>query len=641
MNRAYGPTLDFHRLLAQDLPVEDGVDEADASRGFIGSIAQAEVLRANGSVLFSQRDYAFLDDENPAPTVNPSLWRQARLNRHHGLFEVCAGIYQVRGLDIANITFIEGRTGLIALDALSCAETAAAALALYRQHRDPQGRRRLHTVMYSHSHGDHFGGVLGLVSAEDVAAGQVQIIAPAGFMHHAVAENVIAGVAMARRAQFQFGHTLPKGPAAQVDAGLGKTLPRAQPGLLAPTLSISQPFECHSIDGLEIEFQLAPDSEAPAEMHFFFPGLRALNMAENTNHLMHNLCPLRGAQVRDALAWSKYLNLALHRYAGRIDVLMAQHHWPTWDGPTIQCFLSEQRDMYRVLHDQTVRLMNHGLKPAEIAENLTMPPGLAKRWHARGYYGSLSHNVKAVYQRYLSWYDAHPANLHALPPVPAAQKTIDYMGGIDAVMARAQADFDAGQYRWVAEVMKHAVYARPDHQPARELAASALEQMGFQAESATWRNAYLLGAHEYREGPPPAMPNVLGGSLLRAVNNELLFDALAVRLNGPRAEALAFKLHWFFTDTQQHWLVELVNGAMHSLCVAQAPSADLAITIDRPTLELLLQRKIDPVAAISTGQLRLVGDATRLAAFFGLLDRFSGSFAVVDAAQLPPAGGPG
>jgi alkyl sulfatase BDS1-like metallo-beta-lactamase superfamily hydrolase len=391
--------------------------------------------------VWSHRPYAFLSDETPAPTVNPSLWRQARLNLNHGLFKVTDRVYQVRGFDIANITFIEGDTGLIALDALSCADTAAAALALYRQHRDPDYQRPLHTVMYSHSHGDHFGGVHGLVSEADVKAGIAHVIAPAGFMHHAVAENVIAGVAMARRAQFQFGHTLPVGAAGQVDSGLGKNLPKAQPGLIAPTQTIKEMFESHVIDGVEIEFQLAPDSEAPSEMHFFFPGLRAVNMAENTNHLMHNLCPLRGAQVRDSLAWSKYLNHALHHYAGRVDVLMAQHHWPTWGTEFVKKFLTEQRDIYRVIHDQTVRMMNHGLKPAEIAEELRMPKTLGALWHARGYYGSLSHNVKAVYQRYLSWYDAHPANLHALPPVPAAKKTIEYMGGIEAVMSKAKVDF--------------------------------------------------------------------------------------------------------------------------------------------------------------------------------------------------------
>ena len=500
MATAYQPTIDFHRLIAADLPQEDGQDWADAQRGFIGTTEHAEVLRSDGHVVWSQRAYGFLDPEQSAATVNPSLWRQARLNRIHGLFEVTPRIFQVRGFDIANITFIEGDTGLIALDTNSCPETAAASLALYRQFRDPEGRRKLHTVMYSHSHSDHFGGVAGLVTQAEVDAGEVCVIAPAGFMQHSVSENVIGGAAMARRAQFQFGPTLAKGADGQVDAGLGKTVPRSPPSLIAPTMTISEAHEVHVVDGIEIEFQLTPETEAPSEMHFYFPGERALNLAENATHNMHNLCPLRGAQVRDALAWSKYLHVALQRYGQRSDVVLAQHHWPTWGNARVCQFLAEQRDLYRVIHDQTVRLMSHGLKPAEIAEGLTLPEGLAKRWHARGYYGTLSHNVKAVYQRYLSWYDAHPANLHALPPVPVAHKYIDYMGGIDAALARAQADFDRGEYRWVAEIMKHAVYAHPEHAGARELAARALEQMGFQAESATWRNAYLLAAYEYRNG---------------------------------------------------------------------------------------------------------------------------------------------
>ena len=635
MTRAYGPTLDFHRLLASQLPAEDGADWADARRGFIASIDEAEIARADGLVVWSQRAYRFLDDEQAADTVNPSLWRQARLNRIHGLFQVSPRIFQVRGFDLANITFIEGDTGLIVLDTLGIADTAAAALALYRRERDPEGRRRLHTVMYSHSHTDHFGGVLGLVTQAQVDAGEVRVIAPVHFMQEAVSENVLGGPAMARRSQFQFGQTLPKGPTGQVDAGLGKTTPLGRPGLIAPTQSIEQPFETHVIDGMEIEFQLAPGTEAPAEMHFFFPSERALNLAENTNHTLHNLCPLRGAQVRDALAWTKYLHQALRRYGDRVDVLFAQHHWPSWGGAGIKTFLAEQRDLYRVLHDQTVRLMSHGLKPAEIAEDFPLPQALAQRWHARGYYGTVSHNVKAIYQRYLSWYDAHPANLHGLPPVPAAKKYVDYMGGMDALLQRAQGDFERGEYRWVAEVMKHAVYAQPDHAAARELAAAAMEQMGFQAESSTWRNAYLLAAHEYREGPPKPTQAMAGNALLSALGNGLLFDALAARLNAPKAGAQRFSMAWHFTDSQEHWLLELSNGALSSLQHDSAQAADVSVMLDRPTLEAMIQQRLAPVQAVADSRLRLAGNAALLATFFGLLDRFSGSFAVVDAVPYP------
>ena len=636
--RAYQPTLDFHRLIAAELASEsmtdDSEDWADAQRGLLGTIDDGDISSATGKPVWSLRGYGFLDDEKAADTVNPSLWRQARLNRIHGLFKVTERMYQVRGYDIANITFIEGATGLIALDALTVPETAAAALALYRKHRDPQAKRRLHTIMYSHSHGDHFGGVAGLCTQAQVDAGEVSIIAPSGFMHHAVAENVVGGVAMARRAQFQFGHTLPKGLLGQVDAGLGKSMPFGRPSLMAPTQTIEKEHEVHVIDGVEIEFQLTPETEAPSEMHFFFPAQRALNLAENATHTLHNLCPLRGAAVRDSLAWSKYLHVALHRYGPRSDVVLAQHHWPMWGNARVCQFLSEQRDLYRVLHDQTVRMMSHGLKPAEIAEVMKLPEGLSNRWHARGYYGTVSHNVKAVYQRYLSWYDAHPANLHSLPPVRAARKYVDYMGGMDALLQRAQADFDRGEYRWVAEVMKHAVYAEPDHKAARELAAQALEQMGFQAESATWRNAYLLGAHEYRNGAPQA-GGVIGQSLINALTNAMLFDALAIRLNAPKAGDLSFKMAWHFSDQDEHWLVDLSNGALSSIQKEDKPVADVSLALTRKTLEAMLQQQLAPMQAVTEGKLKIEGNAVLLATFFGLLDRFTGNFPVVDAAQLP------
>ncbi|MBL0089874.1 MAG: MBL fold metallo-hydrolase [Ideonella sp.] len=629
---AHAATIDFHRLLQRALAPEDHEDQADAQRGFIGTVPDAAVLRPDGRAVWSLAAYGFLDDEQPADTVNPSLWRQARLNRTHGLFQVSPRIFQVRGFDIANITFIEGEQGVIALDALTCPEVAAAALALYRQHRGP---REVHTVIYSHGHADHFGGVHGLVNEAEVKAGRVQVIAPSGFLHHAVAENLIGGPAMARRSQFQFGQTLAVGPRGQVDSGLGKNLPLGRPGLIAPTWTIEAEHECHVIDGVEIHFQLTPETEAPSEMHFFFPGERALNLAENATHNLHNLCPLRGAKVRDSLAWAKYLHRALDRWGDQCDVVFAQHHWPTWGGERVRRFIGEQRDLYRVLHDQTVRLMSHGLKAAEIAERLQLPEALAQRWHTRGYYGTVSHNVKAIVQHYLSWYDAHPANLHALPPVEAAHRHVDYMGGIEALMVKAQADFDRGEFRWVAEVMKHAVYAHPNHAAARELAAQALEQMGYQAESATWRNAYLLGAREYRQGPPKAAGQITGTAILGALSNELLFDALAVRVNGPKAEAHGFSIAWHFSCSGEHWRSVMSHGALSSLPCAEPASADLQVRTTRATLDAVLSQTLAPEQALADGRLQLQGQAPLLGVLFGLLDRFSGNFPVVDAAPWP------
>jgi alkyl sulfatase BDS1-like metallo-beta-lactamase superfamily hydrolase len=630
---AHPKTVDFHRLLAQELAEEDGADFEDARRGFIGSTEHAEVIRPDGHVIWSMRGYGFLEDESPAPTVNPSLWRQARLNMHHGLFEVAPRIYQVRGFDIANISFIEGDTGLVIIDCLQVAESASAALALYRQHR---GQRPIHAVIYSHSHADHYGGIHGLVDEQEVRSGRIKLIAPRDFMRATLSENLVAGVAMGRRQQFQFGPTLPKGAAAQVDAGLGKTVARSWPGLMAPNMSIEQDYERHLIDGLEIEFQLTPETEAPSEMHCYFPQLRALNLAENATHNLHNLCPLRGARVRDSLAWSKYLHHALVRWGDRSDLVFAQHHWPTWGGDKVKRFLAEQRDLYRYLHDQTVRLMSHGMKAAEIAELLTLPQGLAQRWHTRGYYGTVSHNVKAIYQHYLSWYDANPANLHALPPGPAASKTMAYMGGIDAVMQRARADYELGEFRWVAEVMKHAVYAHPDRADARELAAQALDQMAFQTESATWRNAFLLGAHEYREGPPKAMGRGPGApGMLSALPNEMLFDVLAIRINGPRAAGLSCSIGWVFGDSGERWLSTLSHGALSAIQTEGDPGGDAQVHVDRNTLEAIMTQQLAPMAAIAEGRLVVKGRARLLAQFFGLLDRFAGNFPVVDIAPIP------
>jgi len=400
------------------LPPDDPRDWEDARRGFVGSLPEAEVQNAAGRVVWSLRDYGFLAEAAAPDTVNPSLWRQARLNMHHGLFEVTDRVYQVRGFDISNMTLIEGDRGVIVIDPLISTEVARAALALYRRHR---GARPVAAVIYTHSHVDHYGGVRGVVDEAEVAAGRVPVIAPDRFLEEVTAENVLAGSAMVRRAQFQFGATLPKGPRGQVDAGLGKVTSRGTVTLIPPTVVLRAPIERRTVDGVEIVFQQTPDSEAKAEMHMFYPGLRALNLAENATHNLHNVYPIRGAQVRDANAWAKFLDEALDRFAPEALVAFAQHHWPVWGRARVADFLAAQRDAYKYLHDQTVRLMNHGYRATEIPERLGWPRGLAAAWHVRGYYGTTSHNSRSVYQRYLGWYDANPATLDPLPPVPRAQ----------------------------------------------------------------------------------------------------------------------------------------------------------------------------------------------------------------------------
>ncbi|MBT6277885.1 MAG: MBL fold metallo-hydrolase, partial [Chromatiales bacterium] len=419
-------TTNVNNLEAGKLNWADTADFDAANRGFIGTIPDARVVNAQGQVVWDLASYVFLEEEAAPNSVNPSLWRQARVNQSHGLFKVSARIYQVRGLDMANMTIIEGDNGLIVIDPLMFAETATAALALYRTHR---GERPVHTVIYSHSHPDHYGGVEGVADKTAVDSGAIAVIAPDGFLDAAISETILAGVPMRRRAMFQFGPTLKPGVCGHVDNGLGKRVGRGTTGLIEPTWHITQDTEEHVIDGVEVVFQLTPETEAPSEMNFFFPSERVLNLAENGCHTMHNLCPLRGAPTRDALAWSKYLDDALERFVDRTDVVIAQHHWPTWGQETARRFIIEQRDMYRYLHDQTLRLMGHGLTPNELAEEVAMPLSLSGEWHARPYYGALAHNVRAIYTHYMGPYDGNPTSLNPLAPVAAGERYVEYMGG--------------------------------------------------------------------------------------------------------------------------------------------------------------------------------------------------------------------
>jgi len=610
------------------LPFADTQDFEDARRGFIATLPEVEITNAQGRIVWSLRDYAFLEDRQAPFTVNPSLWRQARLNMHHGLFRVTEGIYQVRGFDISNMTLIEGERGLIVIDPLISTEVARAALELYLHHRGP---RPVTAVIYSHSHTDHYGGVRGVVDEAEVRAGRVEIWAPDRFMQEVVSENVLAGTAMVRRAQFQFGATLPKGPRGQVDAGLGKVTSRGTVTLIPPTRIVTEPVEVHRIDGVEIVFQLTPETEAPAEMHMFYPALRALNLAENATHNLHNTYPIRGAQARDANAWAKYLDEARDRFARHADVVFAQHHWPVWGATRVLDFMAGQRDLYKYLHDQTVRLMNRGYKAAEIAERLTLPTSLASTWHVRGYYGTISHNVKAIYQRYLGWYDANPANLHPLPPVERGRKYVEYMGGAEAAVRRARADFERGEYRFVAEAMSHVVFADPANTEARHLGADALEQMGYAAESATWRNAYLLGARELRVGlaavaaRAPVSPDVV-----RAMSLDHFFDYLAVRLDGEKAEGVSLVVNWIFPDLGQRYVSTLEHCALTYLADRESDRADATVTVDRTVLDRLILREMPFADAVQRGLVAIDGDAARVAKLFSLFDDFPLMFEVVE-----------
>jgi alkyl sulfatase BDS1-like metallo-beta-lactamase superfamily hydrolase len=613
------------------LPFADRRDFDDASRGLIATIPDGVIPGAGPRPTWNMKAFAFEEAEQPPASVNPSLWRQARLNRIHGLFKVVDRVYQVRGYDISNMTIIEGDTGLIVIDPLLAVESAKAAIDLYYRNRP---KKPVAAIIYTHSHVDHFGGVKGVVDEADVRSGKIKIFAPDHFMDYAVSENVIAGNAMSRRSWFQFGTFLPPGERSKVDSGLGKQVASGSITLIPPTDIIVKDYETRTIDGVEIEFHLVPGTEAPAEMIMYFPQFRVLNAAEIATHNMHNLYTIRGAEVRDARVWSAYLGEALDRWGGKSDALIAQHHWPIWGSDRVQDFLAKQRDLYKFMHDQTVRLFNHGYLPAEIAETLKLPPSLANEWYSRGYYGTLSHNAKAVYQRYLGWYDANPANLSPLPPVERARKSIEYMGGADAVLKRARDDFKAGNYRWVASVVNDLVFADPTNKEARDLGADALEQLGYQAEAGTWRNAYLNGAMELRAGVPKVgASSTLSPDLIRGISLDLLFDFLAVRLNADKAEGKKIAINWTFPDVGERIALHLENSALTHMSGKLATNADASFSLTRSALDQVLLKQRTFIDAIKAGDVTAEGDPRKLAELLAMLDEFTPDFPIMEPKQ--------
>ncbi|MGO9856119.1 MAG: alkyl/aryl-sulfatase [Acidimicrobiales bacterium] len=598
----------------------DRTDFENADRGFIASIEPMAISDADGRRIWDMDGWAFLEGSCP-DTANPSLWRQGQLNRRHGLYEVTAGIYQVRGFDLSNMTLVESDHGVIVIDPLVSKETAAAALALYRAHR---GERAVTAVIYTHAHIDHFGGVLGVVDADTT----VPILAPEHFLEHAVSENVYAGTAMLRRGYYYAGVTLPKGAVGTLGMGLGPATSTGAIGLIAPTLDITRTGQEEVLDGVRIVFQDTPGTECPAEMNFYFPDHRALCMAENATHNLHNLVTLRGAQVRDPRIWSRYLSEAIELFAHRSDVAFASHHWPTWGSADIVTYLAEQRDLYAYLHDQTLRLMNQGYVGSEIAEMLEMPPGLDDVWHTHGYYGSTSHNVKAVYQRYLGWYDGNPAHLWQHPPVAAAERYVQVIGGVDATVAQANSFLEGGDLRFAAELASHAVFADPDSEAARQVLASALTELGYGSECATWRNCFLTGANELFHEIQHT--EVSSAGMAPALTVTQLFDSIAIRIDGPKAWNEHLRINWTVTATATgaggedgaDYRMELSNGALIHFPTTARAEADLTVRLTKPQLiGLLLEGRTDGV--------EMSGDAGALATLVALIDNPDPDFAVV------------
>ncbi len=626
------PATDFTKAANQKvtdtLPFHDSNDFDDAKRGLVARPDTLTIKDADGNVVWDLEEYkAYIGDGKPAPdTVNPSLWRNAQLCMEYGLFKVADRIYQVRGYDLSNVTFIQGDSGWIVIDTAISPETAKAALDLANQELGP---RPVLAVVHSHSHVDHYGGVRGIVSQQDVDSGKVKIVAPAAFVEDAVSENVIAGNAMGRRAVYMYGALLPRNAQGAVNGGLGMTVSTGLPTLIIPTDIISDTGTKLTLDGVEMVFQMTPGTEAPTEMNTYFPQFKAMWMAENTTNTMHNLLTLRGAQVRDALVWARFLDETIRLYGPQTEVKFQSHQWPMWGNAKIISYWKKQRDMYKYMHDQSVRLMNQGLVGSEIAEEIQLPPELNTFWPDRGYYGTLKHNSRAIYQRYMGWYDGNPSDLDDLPPQEAAKKYVEYMGGEDAILQKAKRDFDNGNYRWTATVLKQVVFANPDSVNGKNLLADSYEQLGYQAESGSWRSIYLQGAYELRKGVPAGGgTDTASPDTISAMPPEMLFDYLGVRLNGPKAAGKNISLNVTFTDLNKQYGLAVENAVLH-YAPEPIPNADATITLTKSTLDDIQSGTTTLDDAVKKKDATIDGNQDALNEFLGLLDTFPFWFNVV------------
>jgi alkyl sulfatase BDS1-like metallo-beta-lactamase superfamily hydrolase len=621
-------TKSANEALYNQLPFSDNTDFSNAHKGFIAALPSNVITGNKGNVVWDPQQYDFIKEGTKAPdTVNPSLWRQAQLINIGGLFNVTDGVYQIRNLDLSNMTIIEGKTGITVIDPLVSAETAKVGMDLYYKNR---GKKPVVAVIFTHSHVDHYGGVRGVVSEADVASGKVKIYAPAGFMKEAVSENIMAGNAMSRRASYMYGNLLKPDVKGQVGAGLGTTTSAGTVTLIEPTNYITETGQQENIDGLTYDFMMAPGSEAPSEMLWYVKEKKMIEAAEDVTHTLHNTYSLRGAKIRDPLAWSKYINDVINRWGGDAEIIIAQHHWPTWGNNNVVNLMKSQRDMYRYINDQTLRLANKGLTRDEIADSFTLPSGLANSWASRGYYGSVSHDVKATYVFYLGWFDGNPATLDELPPEASAKKFVEYMGGADAIMQKAKADYAQGHYRWVAQVTSKIVFANPDNQAARHLEADALEQLGYQAESGPWRNFYLTGAQELRNGVVKGpTPNTASPDTVRAMSPEMFFDYLAVHINGEKAANAKAIFNVDLGSDGGKYKLELENGVLNHTANVQADNADATITLNRTTLNKIILQEETLKQAQTQGDVKITGDSAKLDQMLSYMDKFEFWFNIV------------
>ncbi len=618
-------TLEVYRNAGSQLDWTDERDFDAAERGLIARYPDAQVLAEDGSVVWTFPDYEALRNAPPPAGVHPVLWRQSRLNAANGLFEVVPGIYQLRGFDLANMTVIEGESGVIVVDPLTSVEIARAALELYYAHRP---RRPVTAVIYTHSHMDHYGGVRGVVDEADVRAGRVQIVAPANFLHEAVSENVTAGNAMLRRTIYYSGIMVPPQQRGATGAGLGPGVSNGVQSFIAPTQEIPKPGATREIDGITFVFRTANDTEAPSEMMFYLPQFGVLDIAEVATRTVHNVLTPRGAQVRDTARWWQAIDAVLAEFGGEADVMIGSHHWPSWGEAAIREQLDNQRDFYKFAHDRALALANRGANMDEIAAQMQLPSSLAGQWTLQDYYGTLGSAGRAVFQRYLGWYDGNPANLDPLPQVEAAQRTLAYMGGADAVLARARQDYAAGDYQWVAQVLNTLVFAEPDNVEARALQADALTQLGYQQVSATWRNVYLTAARELRHGVVPIPTGARSGDFLSQMSAAMLFDYAGIALSAERAAGVDLALVVDLAG-EQPMLVEVDDGLLRYRVAAGDGDDATTIALSKTTLDALLSRQTSVGEALERGELTVRGDPAKVEKFYALFDPFSPNFNLV------------
>ncbi|WP_321887154.1 alkyl/aryl-sulfatase [Paraburkholderia bannensis] len=613
--------------LLKTLPMSDRQDYEDAKRGFIATLPNIDVKTPDGKTVWTLDGYQFLQAQNAPPSINPSLWRNAQLNMNNGLFKVVDGIYQIRGFDLSDMTIVETNNGIIVIDPLISTEVAKAGLDLYYQHRP---KKPVVAVIYTHSHVDHYGGVKGVVNEADVKSGKVKIYAPDGFLEEAVSENVFAGNAMSRRAIYMYGSLLPRSDKGQIDGGLGKTTSNGTVTLIPPTDIIKKTGEKRTIDGLDVVFQMAPGTEAPAEMLFYFPKYHALCAAEDATHTLHNLYTLRGAQVRDANKWWQALDTTIDMFGPQVQVVFASHHWPMWENDRINDYLSKQRDTYKYVHDQSLRLLNMGYTMDEIGDMVKLPPSLDKEWYNHGYYGTVVHDAKAVYQRYMGWYSGNPADLHPLPPVDTAKRTMDFMGGVPAVTKKARDAYAKGDYRWVAQVMNLAVYAEPDNQEAKNLEADALEQLGYQSEAGPWRDVYLMGAYELRNGIPK-VPAVQTASpdTIRAMSPEMALEFLSMHIDGDKADGKKISVNWVFPDIHKQYAVRLENSVLVYSEGKQIQNADVTLSLPKSSLDNIMLHQTNLDKEVQAGRAKVDGDRGKITELLSLTDSFNPLFPIV------------